>query len=395
MASKRRRFGKIRKLPSGRYQASFIGPSGIRQTAPQTFRTKTDADRWLSTVDADLSRGTWLDEDLGREPFGAYATAWLRDHPKMGPRYRETCERNLRLHLAPLRDVPLRAITPAVVREWYAVALRGTGGRTSIAQSYRFLRAVLNTALRDGAITKNPCQIPGAGSDRAKERPIATPAQVAALIEVITPRYRAVVLLAAWCGLRRGEVLGLHPTDVDLTAGTVTVRRSRVELLEKPQAFDADPKTDAGKRSVTIPPHVLPILAVHMETWAGSDRVFIGRDGRPMRYARHSTALVARLEYLASGSTTYATLARPWLPRRAQPSKISCAVSGMHPQQPLIATFTLSMAGMPRSPPRFPTWPSTATPPFSRSPSWSSTDGARRGHGGGLRHIPTCGSNSP
>lgn len=177
MAGKRR-FGHLRKLPSGRFQASFIGPSGIRQTAPHTFRTKTDADRWLSRVEADLSRGAWLDEGLGREPFGSYARAWLRDHPKMGPRYKETCERNLRLHLAPLEDVPLRAMTPAVVREWYASALRGDGGRGSIAQSYRFLRAVMNTAVRDGAIVKNPCQISGAGSDRAKERPIATPAQV-------------------------------------------------------------------------------------------------------------------------------------------------------------------------------------------------------------------------
>jgi integrase len=283
MAGKRRRFGLIRKLPSGRYQASFIGPSGRRQTAPRTFRTKTDADRWLTAVEADLSRGTWLDEQLGQEPFGTYARAWLRDHPKIGPRHRETCERNLRLHLAPLLDVPLRAITPAVVREWYAAALRGNGGRVSIMQSYRLLRAVMNTAIRDGAITRNPCQIPGAGSDRAKERPIASPAQVAALIEAITPRYRAAVLLAAWCGLRRGEVLGLHPADVDLIAGTVTVRRSRVELLAQPQAFDADPKTDAGKRTVTIPPHVLPILAEHMATWAGADRVFIGRDGQPMR----------------------------------------------------------------------------------------------------------------
>lgn len=41
--------------------------------------------------------------------FGNYARAWLRDHPKVGPRYQETCERNLRLHLAPLNDVPLRA----------------------------------------------------------------------------------------------------------------------------------------------------------------------------------------------------------------------------------------------------------------------------------------------
>jgi len=283
MVARRRRFGQVRKLPSGNYQASFVGPTGIRQNAPQTFRTKTDAGRWLAQVEADLSRGTWLDDNLSRQAFGEYAKAWLRDNPKMGPRYRETCMRNLRLHMAALADLPLRAITPAVVREWYAAALRGDGGRISIQQSYRFLRAVMNSAVRDGAITKNPCNIPGAGADRAKERPVASPAQVASLIEAITPRYRAAILLAAWCGLRRGEVLGLLAQDVDLEAGTVTIRRNRVELLETPQAFDADPKTDAGRRTVSIPPHVLPFLAEHMATWAGADRVFIGRDGRPMR----------------------------------------------------------------------------------------------------------------
>jgi integrase len=280
---KRRRFGLVRKLPSGRYQASFVAPSGKRQTAPRTFRTKTDADRWLSAVETDMSRGTWLNEDLGRQTFGNYARAWLRDHPKMGPRYRETCSRNLRLHLVGLEHVPLAALSPAAIREWYASAMRGSGGRTSIQQSYRFLRAVLNTAARDGAIARNPCQITGAGADRAKERPVASPAQVVALVEAITPRYRAAVILAAWCGLRRGEVLALHPSDVDLTAGTVTVRRNRVELLESEVAFDAEPKTDAGKRPVVVPPHVLPLLAEHMSRWAGGDRVFVGRDGRPMR----------------------------------------------------------------------------------------------------------------
>jgi integrase len=283
MPGKRRRFGYVRKLPSGRFQASFIGPSGLRQTAPGTFRTKTDADRWLSAVEADILRGAWLNEDLGREPFGNYARRWLRDHPKIGPRYRETCERNLRLHLVPLHDVPLRALTPAAVREWYSSALRGSGGRISIQQAYRFLRAVMNTAVRDGAIVKNPCQIAGAGSDRAKERPIASPAEVVALVEAITPRYRAAVLLAAWCGLRRGEVLGLRPDDVDLAARCVIVRRNRVELLSTRTSFDAEPKTDAGKRTVALPPHVLPVLAEHMASWAGPDRVFVGRDGRPMR----------------------------------------------------------------------------------------------------------------
>ena len=201
----------------------------------------------------------------------------------MGPRYRETCERNLRLHLAALEDVPLRALTPAVVREWYGSALRGKGGRASIMQSYRFLRAVMTSAVRDGAIVKNPCQLKGAASDRARERPVASPAEIVALVEAITPRYRAAVLLAAWCGLRRGEVLGLLRADVDLGAGSVTVRRNRVELLATGAAFDAEPKTDAGKRTVKVPPHVLPVLAEHMASWAGPERVFVGRDGRPMR----------------------------------------------------------------------------------------------------------------
>jgi integrase len=283
MAGRRRRFGHVRKLPSGRYQASFIGPDGSRQFAPDTFKSKTDADRWLVKVEADLSRGSWVDEQLGLELFGDYARAYLRDNPDVGPRWEETCLRNLRLHMTALADKPLKAIKPPVVRQWHGDALRGMGGRRSIAQSYSFLRAVMNQAVRDGAILTNPCQIPGAASDRAKERQVATPAQVVNLVEAITPRYRAAVLLAAWCGMRRGEVCGLLVTDVDLLAGTVTVRKNRVELLESPISFDGEPKTDAGKRTINIPPHVIPVLKEHMQEWAGVDRVFVGRDGRPMR----------------------------------------------------------------------------------------------------------------
>jgi integrase len=291
MPGRRRRFGKVRKLPSGRYQASFVGPSGNRQPAPETFRTKTDADRWLAQVETDLSRGTWVNDRLGRETLETYATGWLRDSAKIGPKWRQTCQRNMRLHLDPLLDVPLLSITPIVVREWHAAALRGPGGRTSIAQSYRFLRTVMNAAVAEGAIPRNPCQLSGAGTDRATERPVASPAQVAALMEAITPRYRAAVLLAAWCGLRRGEVVGLHRADVDIDRGTVRVRRNRIEL-DDGEAFDVPPKTEAGRRTIAIPPHVLPILRVHLESWAGKDRVFVGRGGEPMRGNAISQAFV-------------------------------------------------------------------------------------------------------
>src|SRR5690606_4781040 len=97
------------------------------------------------------------------------------------------------------------------------------------------------------------------------------------------PRYRAAVLLAAWCGLRRGEIIGLATVDLDLSADQVWVRRNREELLETGQAFDKDPKTDAGKRPVSIPPHLRPYLVDHLDKWAGEKWLFIGRDGERMR----------------------------------------------------------------------------------------------------------------
>ena len=84
MAGRRRRFGLVRKLPSGKWQASFIGPGGVRQTAPDTFLRRTDADRWLAQVESDISRGVWLDGKLGRVLLGDYARAYLRDTPSMG-----------------------------------------------------------------------------------------------------------------------------------------------------------------------------------------------------------------------------------------------------------------------------------------------------------------------
>jgi integrase len=283
--AKRRQFGYIRKLPSGKYQASFIPPGGgDRQYAPNTFRTRADAARWLALVEADLSRGTWLDDQAGNEILRDYASAILRDSSKIGVRWRETCQRNMRLHLTPLLDYPLRSITPARVREWHAAALKGDGGRTSISQTYRFLRMVMNTAVRDGAIPRNPCQIEGAGTSKVAERPIASPTEIIALVEAINPRYRTAVLIAAWCGLRRGEIAGLKVADVDLTEHTITVRKNRVEPLSSPRdAFDGDPKTEAGRRTVSIPPHVIPVVRLHLDEFAGRDRLFVSRDGGPLR----------------------------------------------------------------------------------------------------------------
>jgi integrase len=248
--------------------------------------------------------------------------------------------------------------------------MRGAGGKTSIAQSYRFLRSVMNAAVREGAISRNPCTIPGAGADRAKERPIATPAQIVALVDAITPRYRAAVLIAAWGGLRRGEIVGLHREDVDLAAGTVRVRRSRAELLESKVACDKDPKSEAGKRTVALPPHILPVLAEHLDLWAGDERVFVGRTGEPMRgdaIRQAFTAPAPRSAWTTSASTTSATPAKPSPPQPASPSRTSRSASDT-PLMPLrFATFMPCRAATTPSVKLYQYWPAMGTSPRCRS----------------------------
>jgi integrase len=112
---------------------------------------------------------------------------------------------------------------------------------------------------------------------------VATPDEIAALIEAINPRYRAAVALAAWAGLRRGEILGLRRDDIDPTIHTVTVRRTRTEMLSSNESFDSLPKTDAGYRTVALPPHIWPLISEHLDQYAGDVHVFVGRDGTPMR----------------------------------------------------------------------------------------------------------------
>ncbi len=73
----KRRFGRVRQLPSKRWQARYPGPDGLDRNAPETFPTKRDAEIWLTLKEAEIRQGDWIDPDAGRINFGEYAAAWI------------------------------------------------------------------------------------------------------------------------------------------------------------------------------------------------------------------------------------------------------------------------------------------------------------------------------
>src|SRR5690348_11034566 len=96
----RRRFGSVRQLPSGRYQARYRGPDGLTRTAPISYPTKRSAEQFLVETEAELLRGAWLDPDAGKVTLAEFAEQWVRER-QLKARTREEYERHLRLHLRP------------------------------------------------------------------------------------------------------------------------------------------------------------------------------------------------------------------------------------------------------------------------------------------------------
>jgi integrase len=282
MTGNRRHFGSVRRLPSGLYQASYWH-DGQRHIAPRTFSQRADANAFLDATSAEIRRGDWIDPELGRISFGRYAELWLDQRTDIRPRTCEQYELLIRNKLKPaFGERELAKITPVHVRSWYAEIATQTPG--SARSAYRLLKAIFNTAILDDLIVKNPCRVKGGGTDRVVDRRIPNVDQVAALTQSMPEQYRAAVTLAAWGTLRRGEVLGLNRSDVDLRAGTITVERSLHEFYDGRLLLG--PTKNGDPRKVYFPSSLLPAFEDHLRRFVGPESdapLFVGATGLRLR----------------------------------------------------------------------------------------------------------------
>jgi integrase len=287
--SRRRDFGSVRRLPSGRWQARWRDGAGSARS--RAFATRGDASRHLARVRTEIDRGEWFDPDAGRQLLRAYAEEWVASRRVRGrplaPRTSERYNALLRVHVLPtLGHLPMSRLDPATIRTWHSGILNaGTPGSATVAKAYRLLHAICNTAVTEQKIPRNPCMIPGASVETNPERPIATLDQVYALAETVDERWRALVLLATFCGLRFGELAGLTRSDVDFKLAVVVVRAD-LDELDGGRLQPGEVKSAASRRTVSIPAALLDEVHHHLDTYAqaGTDGpVFVGPGGGRLR----------------------------------------------------------------------------------------------------------------
>lgn len=276
MATKgHRAWGKIRKLPSGKFQASYIGPDSRRHTAPTTFSVRIAAEGWLATERRLIEGGTWTSpasrakatESAGLT-LAAYAKPWL-EHRNISRRTGDSYRYLLDSHILPvLGDMILTEITSEDVRAWHA-GLDSTY-ETRNARAYGVLTAVLNTATDDDLIERSPARIRGAGSVKHTKSSVVLLGadELAALAADMPPPLQLSVLLAGWCGLRRGELFAL--TRADIGPGAATVRINKAVTYRSRRYVCGPPRTKESNRTVTVPTHLRPVIAEHLETHVGA-----------------------------------------------------------------------------------------------------------------------------
>jgi len=274
-----------------RYEARVRGPDG--RMATRTFATFKAAQAWERDKFVEKDHGGWIALSGGRMTLQQFATEWLEGNVDLAPSSRRIYDSNFRLHIFPvLGGYKLGAITPEACDRWLVTMRRKRGRRglmapNSVHQAYRALHRVLGVATRTRRIARNPLDAVEPPKVSDTEMRFIDHGEVARLADAVGERYKSFVLVAAYCGLRWGEMRGLRQRDVDLKNRTITVTH---QLQDLPRGgWELAPlKTRKSRRSTAIPPHVATFLEEHL--WMGFSQpgadglVFSSPEGEHLRH---------------------------------------------------------------------------------------------------------------
>ncbi len=277
--SPRRSVGSIEKLVSGRYRVRFTDPGGRRVTGG-TFSTKQLAERELRRITEAIESGAYAkraaarigDLDSRTATLRELAQHWretrLRKGQPLSPTTLREYERLVSSVLTTFADVPVRSITPGQVDKWWGPEHRRAPNQAS--KAYKHLKTLTDYALKRNWITDSPCLIEGATSYRPAMRPeIPTREQVEIMVREAASPFDVVISLAAWGGLRKGEIFELRRKDVTLeTVDGQTwaiVRVERAVTWDKRAAIVKTPKTEGSIRTVELPSEMTPLLKAHLK----------------------------------------------------------------------------------------------------------------------------------
>lgn len=298
MATQRRRGkgeGSITRLADGRWQARVdLGYEGGKRVRKAFYgKTRREVQERLTRALGDHQRGLPLPHE--RQTVGQFLTDWLDNTARhtLRPTSYDGYADLVHHHLVPLLGrVPLAKLTPQQIAACYGDLLaKGLAPRT-VQYAHAVLHRALDQAVRWNPVARNPTDAVDAPRPQRKEITVLTAEQAQRFLGAAeVDRLHALYVLALMTGMRQGELLGLRWQDVDLAAGSLSVRRT---LVRTSQGWSwAEPKTAKGRRTIALPDLAVEALRQHRVRqleerlragglWDDLDLVFPNHTGRPL-----------------------------------------------------------------------------------------------------------------
>ncbi len=299
----RRRFGHLRRLPSGRWQAKYPGPDGKFHTAPHTFKGKGIAEQWLVDKESEIGRGEWRAPQRGKETVATWADRWMASKVNLKPNTKADYEKRVRNYVIPrFGDTSIAKITRTDVQTWVQELITDGAGASTIHHAVGTLNRIINEAIKSGEITANPCQhIALPRLPKGQVKPL-TPDQIKSLADAIEypvikpaghgavppgrhhfPEYGLLIRLTALTGLRAAEVAGIKRKAVNLDKGVIHITETLSEVGG--YLHTVAPKTYQS-RSVPLPDILIQKLQKHLDTLDDDPEGYVFRapEGGPLRW---------------------------------------------------------------------------------------------------------------
>ncbi|WP_063024212.1 MULTISPECIES: tyrosine-type recombinase/integrase [Nocardia] len=265
-----------------RWRARYVDDEG--QEHSQSFERKPDAQAWLDGVVSSLVTGTHIAPSAGRETIGAAGRRWLDTQGHLKATTDATRRDTWRPHVEPRwGNIEIRNVRTSDVRAWVAQMVADGAGVPTIENAVGILRMILETAVEDRQILRNPCTGVKLPRRQHKQRGYLTHVQVELLARNITEK-PTVIRFLAYTGLRWGEMAALKVSNFDMLRRRVNVIEAVAEV--KGKLVWSTAKT-YERRSVPFPKFLAEELAGLMRGKGRDDLVFTSVEGQVLRVSTY------------------------------------------------------------------------------------------------------------
>lgn len=274
--------GTIFKEKTGLWVGEITLPNGKRRR--KRAKTQGAVQEWLQTQREASRNGLLVEDD--KVSFGQFIDRYFEDvvRHNVQPKTFESYESITRVHIKPaLEKERLSRITPQMLQALYAKKLDSGLSKRTVHYIHTIIHKTLDQALRWGLVARNVSDLVDKPSPKRMVPTVWNVAQVNTFLNSTkNHRWYPIYVLAIYCGLREGELLGLHLEDIDLRNRTIQVKHA-VQYLVGGGLVIKEPKTASGKRAVVIPGYALSVLMDHLfKTKVEKGLIFTTSNGTPI-----------------------------------------------------------------------------------------------------------------